>query len=515
MKRVIVWVCLFLVSLLVCSLAVSARGEPVAPPGAVVSAVSAGVARDDVAQLITVAAGQDAAGVAASSPIAFIRYNPLAVVVGSPVPITLFIQTTSAVTALTADLENGDHLTATPVGGNAYQLTLTAAQVLYGYASGYNHSFYGFLNVQTGATLWGRLNLLANVSDSNVPPVPVSAPAADARVAPHIINLLMPSAAPGDPAPAIAKRFYQLFPDTFDFLNIISADSIVENRYHFGVSNNVHGIGISIFNNTAQYGSSGRLMGISNYPVNAFFDLAELGSQHEVGHQWINFVLPGEPHWPISDLARGVTGISIPGSNVGGSFPWDLIALGNGNYRVQAQQNAEFDVGFNDLDLYLMGLLPAAQVRSAIVFQNQNQSGQLYHGGILQGPVQMVNANTIIASQGLRQPSAATARKSFHLGSIIVSRDRLLNNDEMAFFDYMAARGEATKVLPYALGRVRGLTKPFFLATHGLGTWMTNLQKSPTLMQRRLFLPIQVNPASGETYESRAFAFVLDGWSGH
>lgn len=114
--------------------------------------------------------------------------------------------------------------------------------------------------------------------------------------------------------------------------------------------------------------------------------------------------------------------------------------------------------------------------------------------------MQIVNANSIVASKGARNPSAATARKSFHLASIIVSRDRLLSNDEMAFFDYMAARGEATTPLTYASGLVRGVTKPFFLSTHGLGTWTTNLQKSPTLMQWRLFLPIQLTASSISGY---------------
>ena len=488
MRHTIRGVALFCAVVIVASSVVSVRREQPSEQRATATSAS----RNDAAQVFTGLACEDDASVAASDTIVYYRYNPLAVTVGSVSPVTLFVKTTSAVTALSADLQNGDHLTATSLGSNSFQLTLTPAQVLYGYAAGYNHNFYGFLNVQTGATPAGRLNLVANVIDSYVSQVLVSTLAADARAAPHVVNLLVPSATPGDPAPAIAKRFYQLFPDTFDFLNIISAESIVENRYHIGVSNDVHGIGLSIHNGAAQYGSAGRLLGITNYPVASFFDLAELGSQHEAGHQWINFVLAGEPHWPISGLARGIMGYSIPGSNVGGDFPYDLIPVGGGNYRVHVNPRASLDVGFTDLDLYLMGLLPASQVRPAIVFQNQNQSAQLHEGGILLGPVQMVGAQTIAASNGARTPPAATARKSFHLASIIVSRDRLLSNDEMAFFDYMAARGEATTPLKYASGRVQGMTTPFFLSTHGLGTWTTNLQKSPTLMQWRLFLPIQL-----------------------
>ena len=61
------------------------------------------------------------------------------------------------------------------------------------------------------------------------------------------------------------------------------------------------------------------------------------------------------------------------------------------------------------------------------------------------------------------------------MASIILSADRLLTEDEMAFFDYMAARGEATNELPYTLGLASGITKPFYLATQGLGTLSTTM----------------------------------------
>ena len=45
----------------------------------------------------------------------------------------------------------------------------------------------------------------------------------------------------------------------------------------------------------------------------------------------------------------------------------------------------------------------------------------------------------------------------------------------MAFFDYMAARGEAINELPYTLGLASGVTKPFYLATRGLATLSTTM----------------------------------------
>jgi hypothetical protein len=61
------------------------------------------------------------------------------------------------------------------------------------------------------------------------------------------------------------------------------------------------------------------------------------------------------------------------------------------------------------------------------------------------------------------------APKFFDIAVVVISRDRLLTDDEMAVLEYFAARGEATTSLPFTAGFARGTTKPFYLATRGLG----------------------------------------------
>ena len=118
------------------------------------------------------------------------------------------------------------------------------------------------------------------------------------------------------------------------FLRLTIIDSIS------AVKNEVDGIGLSRSNNTRVYGSNGRLQGINVFPIDTFFDMADTGAVHETGHQWINFLtLPilrsGSPHWPVSSLARGIMGFNIPGSIVGGNFPFNLVPLPNGDYRLE------------------------------------------------------------------------------------------------------------------------------------------------------------------------------------
>jgi len=229
----------------------------------------------------------------------------------------------------------------------------------------------------------------------------------------------------------------------------------------------VFGIGSSQTNNTSFYGSAGRLQGISVFPVPGFFDMGETGSIHEIGHQWINYLtLPilkqGSPHWPASTLARGIMGFSIAGSNVGGSFPWDIVPVGGG-YQYQA---APVTQEFNDFDLYLMGLLPPGSVGNQLVAQNQSQ--QPCQGCAV--AVSTVTINDVVMSQGARSPDASASQKQFRYATIIVTRDRLLTNDELAFFHRFASRGEATQPLTFSSGLAKGMTKPWAVATRALSS---------------------------------------------
>src|SRR5262249_30331925 len=149
----------------------------------------------------------------------------------------------------------------------------------------------------------------------------------------------------------------------FDFVDIVFDTAYLANRYHFGVKNEVQGIGSMLFDSSSQYGSVGRLLGISVFPIHAFFDGADSGHSHELGHQWINFLpLPvlasGSPHWPVSSLASGTMGLSIAGSNVGGDYNCLLTPVAGG---LQTSPVTAPRL-FKDLDLYLMGLLPASDV---------------------------------------------------------------------------------------------------------------------------------------------------------
>ena len=213
------------------------------------------------------------------------------------------------------------------------------------------------------------------------------------------------------------------------------------------------------------------------FPISHYFDGAETGYQHELGHQWINFMYGtpfevGIPHWPLSDLASGVMGISISGSNVGGRFPYNLISEGE-NYRVESLSG---EPTFNDLELYLMGLIEPDSVENHFVFNHQNQTPQA--GELLLGPVTHVTIEDIISLLGPRDPDYSGSQKKFRIGTIIISEE-LLTLEEMSFYNYFSKRAELKEEVLFSSGFVQSTAKPFFVSTGGKGELETHIGEQP------------------------------------
>jgi FG-GAP-like repeat len=418
------------------------------------------------------------------------RFDPVVVRPDRTEPVVYKTLITGNPSSVQFTLADGRTAPLSNEGGGVWSVTLTAQQVLFGYGlDSANHNFVGFLDIFQGATRVARTNNFIGVLDENVSDIAgeIQNRGDMLRISPHAVNIWSPNRTPGVPSEAeirfITHQFYQVFPDQYDFLNLVFAlPSSANNRFHFIVKNEVDGIGRSRLDNTGLYGSNGRLQGISVFPIDFFFDMADIGPLHEIGHQWINYsTLPilqsGNPHWPVSSLARGIMGFNIPGSIVGGNFPYNLVPLPNGDYRLEQTTPLR---EFTDLDLYLMGLLPATEVGSHIVFANQSQP--ICNGCILSGPVVTVTVGDVIAAQGPRRPDVSTSQKVFRVATIIVTKERPLNDDELALFDYFAVRGESTLPLPFSSGFEKGITKPFYLATGGRGFLITQLNfKTPPL----------------------------------
>jgi uncharacterized protein (TIGR03437 family) len=280
----------------------------------------------------------------------------------------------------------------------------------------------------------------------------------------------------------VLKRFYQLFPDNFDMVNLVYSPSFFQNRYHGSLRNDVQGIGLQVLNSSSQAGSAGALLGVNHFPLTSYFDGGETGFVHEFGHQFINFsTLPilasGVPHWPVSSMASGVMGFSLPtADSEGGMFPCAVTQVSGG---LQLTATSAPPV-FSDLDLYLMGLIPPEQVGDNVVFADQTNGGVISKCGTLYtGAFTHVSVAQVVQSMGKRVPDSSASKKTYRVATVLVTRDALLDADAMAFYSYFARRAEEQGQIPVQAGLARGMTAPMFAATGGRLT--VNTQVTPVV----------------------------------
>jgi hypothetical protein len=363
-------------------------------------------------------------------------------------------------------------------GDGLWQTNINSNDLLLGYTPEMvNRNNFGVLKVRdaSGDT---RYNLAMLVADQNIPEVEINSPKVvsvrtvprglttqGVRVAPHVVNI---------PGSTHKLESYEcdaaiilnaISPRRYDFINLVSGIlNSNQNRNHSVLRNDVQGLGRPV--GFAPSRCSAELTfskGLTRFPLASLFDLASKGAIHELGHQWINYStldtwrgLAG--HWPLSTLAIGVMGYDDEVLRQGLAFGFDVLPLENDNYQLKNQTPALL---FNDFELYMIGLLPASETRSHVIFREQTPpaNGVIYHG-----PNRTVTINDWIRDHGKRIPDVSTSPKSFTMATIIMS-PYPLSDLEMAYFDHFAARGESQSLERQHEGLSLEPTAPFFHAT--------------------------------------------------
>jgi hypothetical protein len=392
--------------------------------------------------------------------------------------VRVIVVPTSDVKSVTFELFSGPSLPFENLGNGAFAIEFTDDAARAGYVNETLHNTIAFVNYRSasGALLYSS-NFGVNVRDATMPDVPITTLAADAQRAPYLLNLRVDTPLYGVTVPTTTvRRALQLLGDTFDYVAIVANVSSRNNRFFVAVRNDVAGIGLPPMDNSAAWGSAGRLRGLIHFPRDVYFDAGDDGMVHEIGHTFINYATApilktGVPHWPLSSLASGVMGFSLPGSRAGEDFPWVITPQPDGSYKIFSQAVTHT---YTDWDLYLMGLVPASSVSPALILPST-----LSASAITDGMATTATTYTIaeyIAAQGARVPSEATAPRDFNVAYVVLSYGGLLSPSEMAFFNANAARAESTIGLPSSVGFSGGTAVPFFLATGGRARLHARLQ---------------------------------------
>jgi hypothetical protein len=262
-------------------------------------------------------------------------------------------------------------------------------------------------------------------------------------------NRLITEETHGAELKAISKAVYTKFNDDFDFLffvlDTVETEEILDELGFYGInyriSNNVDGIGISpAFNNTVSWGSSGKLKSAMYFPM---YNAIQSGpTLHELAHNWAAFICPT---FNSSDsLYSGHWGVSNAGGQLGGFKYVRTLEVNSGGVagktKYQGSMVPDFSRGFgefanggnglkySDIELYLMGMKSAQQLRDAnfhldIYTGNSDISINLspYDGCFYSTGVTSYTIDNLITLQGERVPDAAASQKSFKILTVVLS----------------------------------------------------------------------------------------------
>jgi len=242
----------------------------------------------------------------------------------------------------------------------------------------------------------------------------------------------------------LIKDVYKKFPDKYDFIFfVLNEPSIPSSLFYYGkligVSNNVQGIGSNSYDYTSDYGSSGKLKAVMQLTGLEYLKYGP--ALHELAHQWANYALPTHsvdnvgsnltsyPYWGH----WGFTGGSTKGQ-LGGFKQSSLIENGDNSYTVDEFgpfANGGNGIPFNELELYLMGMIPISSVSNFDMFTDITSLAV----DTLTFDFTFTATRTTYTPQSLedllgeRVPSIGSSQKDFKL-LVVVITDTPLSDDE-------------------------------------------------------------------------------------
>jgi hypothetical protein len=276
---------------------------------------------------------------------------------------------------------------------------------------------------------------------------------------------------------AAYQKLYTVLPDIFDVamvhpgMPIYKPENFGENvPYNVLVSNQVENIGVDIMDNTAKFGSNGKLQSViyMSFGAIAVFD-------HEIGHTWgpgigqslglfssiYNYDV-NQGHWnEYADIEGQMGAYYFDDSGAVGHFSY----LGEDTWKLISNRTTE---PYSPLELYVMGFIPPEEVPPIHILTNPDTTDP---ESITASSYKTVTIEEIIAAEGgERIPSVADSQKDFKM-AFIVTQDTPYNDAAYAFFSLMSFQ-LTSKDPPPASNPYFG---PFYWATGGRGTLDTCL----------------------------------------
>lgn len=286
----------------------------------------------------------------------------------------------------------------------------------------------------------------------DIPETTITRLSPDIVVSPHLVNIRSTTRETqhflrslGGNLRNLTNSIYEVLPDVFDFFIFFSTNKVerfprlTRQNFTAGVHSivqvNYTGTGLSLFDVSGTFGSSGRLLGIN--VIDAYSrGINSNNVTHELIHQWASFTSAA---LGIRDRTPHYKSRSSVGSLVGG-FQW--IDNLDGTFTINCNEGRSRSRHASPLDKYMMGLIDAGEVPALYVYGEESlpavikcrQDEPVFVDEI----VNTMMIEDIQSVHGIRMPGPANAQRNFRIAFLAESHDRFLNSTEMTFYEILA-----------------------------------------------------------------------------
>ena len=248
-----------------------------------------------------------------------------------------------------------------------------------------------------------------------------------------------------DPRKTIAKEFYRLHKDEYDFLVIFSNFDFQmpepdAKAFYLHIKNDIRGIGQQIFDNSSLFGSNGKLQGtidmgnisaLTTDSLDPNFESSLDILSHELMHRWGSYAK--------FMTAQGVVSTALLGKDMS-HWSFLLNSYASLLYGNQWQDNGNSTFTsiaarkyYSPLDLYLMGFIDKSQVPPMLLIDNPDIDPKQMPetGSTITGTPTFVTIDDIIAAEGERIPGPSESQKTFKSAYIFLTAPGTFTGDEL------------------------------------------------------------------------------------
>ncbi|RFF32617.1 hypothetical protein DZC52_01365 [Wenzhouxiangella sediminis] len=225
--------------------------------------------------------------------------------------------------------------------------------------------------------------------------------------------------------------------DRFDFVMVLTtfpielrSEELAANGMYWSVSNAVEGIGLPAFDQSADWGSSGRLQGFIDlgqasaerlFPQSREYQYLLTTAAHELMHRWSSYVGYMDSGTIKADLLGHADSHwnSLLDTQASVMYGHDWIEQGESEY-----QSGPVTRRYSALDLYLAGLADSSEVPPMLRLRSpQPDVPEFPEAGLsIEADPEWIAIENVIDAEGPRVPGVVESQKHFRAALVIVRR---------------------------------------------------------------------------------------------